>query len=143
VELQAADYVVGGLIIVTSVIGLFRGFSGALAFFIGCAAAAFAAAFSWPMSANFTQTPWTRAAVTLVATLVVFGLVRLIVKKFVNGLLAQPTDALLGALVGAMIGLSVLLGWAYYGKHLEYSNLALKAAEYMKSTGLVKVSSGE
>jgi len=143
VELLPADYVVGGLIIVTSVIGLFRGFSGTLAFFIACAAAAFAAAYGWPMSESFTPTPWMRGAMTLIGTLLVFGLVRLVVKKLVNGLLAQPTDAIFGCLVGAMIGLSVLLGWAYSGRYLEYSNLATETARYMASTGLVQGTTGE
>jgi len=143
VELLPADYIVGGLVIVTSVIGLFRGFSGTLAFFIGCAAAACTAAFGWTLSKTVTPTLWVRGAMTLVGTLMAFGIVRIIVKKLVNGLLSQPTDALLGALVGAVIGLTGLLGWAYSGRYLEYSNIATEAARYMASTGLVQVSSGE
>jgi len=131
-ELLPADFVVIGLVIVMSVIGCFCGFSRIMTFFSSCGVAAFAAAFSLPMSASFTQTPWLRGAVVLIVTLVVFGQVRLIVKKCVNGLNAQPINAVLGVLVGAMIGLSVLLVWAYSGRNLEYSCLASGVAEALK-----------
>ena len=130
-ELLPADYVVGGIVVVTAVLGLFRGFSGTLAFFIACAAAAVTGAFGWPYSASFTPVAWMRAAGTLVAVLLAFGIVRLIVKRLVNGLLAQPTDAIFGFLVGAAFGAAVLIGWAYSGFHLEYSNLATEVAKVL------------
>ena len=74
-----------------------------------------------------------RAALTLVAALVAFGLVRLIVKKMVNGLLAQPADALFGFAIGLAMGLLLLAGWAYSGFHLEYSNLAMEAARLISA----------
>ena len=132
-EFLPADYVLGGVMLVMAVLGLFRGFSGTLAFFIAVGVAAVVAAFGWPFSASLTETTWMRAAGTLVATLVAFGIARLIVKKLVNGLLAQPSDAILGFLVGAAMGALVLLGWAYSGFHLEYSNLATEAAKYVGS----------
>ena len=64
--------------------------------------------------------------------LLVFGLVRIVVKKLVNGLLSQPSDALFGMLTGAVFGLLILVAWAYSGFHLEYSNLATEVAAYVR-----------
>lgn len=131
-ELLPADYILGGLIIVMAVLGLFRGFSGTLAFFVACACAAAVGMACWPFSVNWTETLWMRAAITLVMTLLAFGLTRLAVKKLVNGLLAQPTDSILGAFLGVAFGVAVLVGWAYSGFYLEYSNLATQAAAYLR-----------
>ena len=131
IELLPGDYVIGGLVVIMAVTGLFRGFSGTLGFAVAFAAAAFAGSFCWAYSATFTDVTWQRAAGVLVASLLVFGLVRMIVKKLVNGLLAQPTDALLGAAIGAGLGVLLLVAWAYSGMYLEYSNLAREVAAYV------------
>lgn len=125
---QPADYILCGITVVMTVLGLFRGFSGTLAFVLAAIAAVFTAMFGWPYSATLTPVMWMRGAGVLVATLLAFGFVRLVVKKLVNGLLAQPSDALLGALTGASLGVLLLVGWALSGMYLEYSNLATFAA---------------
>jgi uncharacterized membrane protein required for colicin V production len=127
-ELQPADYVLCALALTAAVMGLFRGFSGTLALLAALVAGGFAASFTWGFSAELTPEVWMRAAMTLVATLLVFGIVRLIVKKLVNGLLAQPTDAILGMLVGAAGGALLAVGWAYSGMFLEYSTIASAVA---------------
>jgi len=132
VEFLPADYVLGGLTLVMAVTGLFRGFSGTLAFAIGVAAATFAATFGWSYSASFTEVVWMRVAGTLVGTLLTFGIVRLVVRKLVNGLLAQPSDAFFGFLIGASFGILLLLVWAYSGLYIEYSFLATEAARYVR-----------
>ena len=132
-EFLPADYVVGGLVVVMAVLGLFRGVSGTLAFFVAAACAVLTAAFGWPFSEGLTSVLWQRGVGTLVATLLVFGLVRCVVKKLVNGLLAQPTDAILGFLLGAAMGALVIIGWAQSGYHLEYSSLASRVAEAMSA----------
>ena len=86
----------------------------------------------WEQSAAYTQEMWIRAVGTLVATLLVFGIVRFIVKKLVNGLLAQPSDALFGFVVGALIGALIIAVWAKLGICLEYSNLASALSAYLK-----------
>ena len=129
---QPADYALCGITIVMAVLGLFRGFSGTLGFVLGAVAAAFAASFGWMYSASFTAVAWQRGAGVLVATLLTFGIVRLIVKKLVNGLLAQPSDALFGMLVGAALGVLILAAWAYSGAYLEYSALAREASAYVR-----------
>lgn len=128
----AADYAICGITIVMAVLGLFRGFSGTLGFVLGAVAAAFAASFGWVYSASLTDVAWQRGAGVLVATLLVFGIVRLIVKKLVNGLLAQPSDAIFGFLVGAALGVLILVAWAYSGAYLEYSTLAREASVYVR-----------
>ena len=129
---QIADWILCGLAVVTAVTGLFRGFSGTLGFAVGACAAFFAATFGWTLSADFTEVLWMRGAGVLVVTLLVFGLVRLVVKKLVNGLLAQPSDALFGAVIGALIGVLLLVAWAYTGFHVEYSRLAQEIAPYVR-----------
>lgn len=127
-----ADYVLCGLTIVMAVLGLFRGFSGTLGFALGAVAAAFTASFGWACSESFTSVAWQRGAGVLVATLLAFGLVRLVVKKLVNGLLAQPSDAIFGLLIGAALGVLLLVAWAYSGAYLEYSHLAQEVAAYVR-----------
>ena len=130
-ELQTADYILCGLTIVAAVTGLFRGFSGTLAFAAASAAAAAAGSFGWAYSATLTDSLWQRGTGVLVATLLVFGLVRLVVKKLVNGILAQPSDAILGALLGAALGVALIVVWAYSGLYPEYSALVMKVAAYV------------
>lgn len=131
-ELLPADYALCGLTLVLAVTGLFRGFSGTLAFVLATASAVFAGMFGWAYSASFTPEIWMRAAGTAVGTLLVFGLVRLLVKKFVNGLLAQPSDAVFGMAIGALCGAVVLVAWAYSGLYPEYSNLVRVVAPYVR-----------
>jgi len=132
VQLLPADYVLCGLTIVMAVTGLFRGFSGTLAFLLATAAAVLVGLFGWGYSASFTTVLWMRGAGTLVGTLLAFGIIRMIVRKLVGGLLAQPSDAVFGLLIGAGVGVLLLLVWAHAGFYLEYSNLAREAAAYVR-----------
>lgn len=134
-NLLPADYVLAGLTIVLAVTGLFRGFSGTLAFLLASSAAVATGSFGWPFSAGLTEEIWMRAAGVLVAVLLIFGLVRMIIRKLVNGLLAQPSDALFGALIGACVGVLIAVGWAWSGFHLEYSNIATQIAAEMSNRG--------
>ena len=129
---QPADYALCGITIVMAVLGLFRGFSGTLGFVLGVVAAAFAATVGWTYSTSFTAVMWQRGAGVLVVTLLAFGLVRLIVKKLVNGLLAQPSDALFGMAIGVLCGAVVLVAWASSGLYPEYSNLVKAVAPYVQ-----------
>jgi uncharacterized membrane protein required for colicin V production len=135
-DFQLADYALCSAAVIMSVTGLFRGFSGSLAFFAAVAAAVATAVFAWPQSADFTNVMWMRAGGVLVSSLLVFGIVRVIVKKTVNGLLAQPTDALMGFLTGAAFALLILSAWAFSGVYLEYSTLATRLSQLMTAYGL-------
>jgi hypothetical protein len=119
-----------------SVTGLFRGFSGSLAFLAAVAASVATVVFAWPRSGLITDVMWMRVGGGLVLTLVVFGIVRIIVKKTVNGLLAQPTDALMGFLIGAASALLILAAWAFSGVYLEYSTLATRLSRVITAYGL-------
>jgi len=131
-QLLPADYVLCGLTIVTAVTGLFRGFSGTLAFLLATLAAVLVGFFGWGYSASFTPVLWMRGAGTLVGVLLAFGFVRLIVRKLVGGLLAQPSDAFFGLLIGASVGVLLLLAWAHSGLYPEYSNLVREVAAYVR-----------
>jgi uncharacterized membrane protein required for colicin V production len=128
-ELLPADYVVCAMALTASVLGLFRGFSGALAFFAGVAAGGAASFFCWTCSSGLIENGWMRGIATLVAFLLALGVVRVLVKKIVNGLLAQPTDAVFGALVGLAGVASAVAAWAASGMFLEYSVLASALAD--------------
>lgn len=105
--LTGADYVVLAVTLGGAVIGLFIGFSGALAFLCGTAAAAAAGTFAFPMLASEIANVWVRGAAVGLGGLIVFGLVRLIVKKLVHGLVAQPGDAIFGSLTAAVSSFAV------------------------------------
>jgi len=108
-DLTIPDYAILAVTLGAAVVGLFVGFSGALAFLSGLIASGFAGFFAWPLSANFIASVWVRGLAVGVGALLVFGLVRYLVKKFVHGLVAQPGDALLGMLVAALAGFAVTL----------------------------------
>lgn len=131
-ELLPADYVLGGLMIVLAVMGLFRGLSGTLAFLAALLAGMAVATFGWHLSADWFEPLWQRAAVVLVATLLAFGLVRMIVRRLVHGLLAQPADAVFGFLTGALTGCAVIVAWAFSGLLLEYSAVVSEVARYVR-----------
>ncbi|MBR2837810.1 MAG: hypothetical protein IKE55_03415 [Kiritimatiellae bacterium] len=130
-QLLPADYALCGLTLVLAVTGLFRGFSGTLAFLLATAASALAAGFCWTWSLSLSEVAWMRGAVVLVATLLVFGFVRLVVRRLVHGLLAQPADAVFGFLAGALAGAALVVGWAWSGLYLEHSALAREVAAYV------------
>ena len=131
-ELLPADYVLLGLMALPAVLGLFRGFSGTIAFFAAGISSVIAWSFVWRLSADWASGIWLRGLETFLIVLLTFGLVRIIVKRLVNGLLSQPSDAVFGMLTGAVFGLLILVGWAYSGFYLEYSNLATEVAKYVR-----------
>lgn len=126
--LQAADYAIIAFTSVMAIMGLFRGLSGMIAFIAATVVSVFAASFGWNYSAQFSDVVWIRAIGDLVATLIVFGLIRLIIKKAVNGILSQPSDSIFGMFLGLISGTLLVLAWAKSGIYLEYSNLAQEVA---------------
>lgn len=130
-ELLTLDYVLCAAAGVLLLLGLFRGFSGTLAFAVSLPAAAAAATFGWRLSADFTTVGWQRALGVVLATVLVYGLVRWAVKRTVNGLLSQPSDAIFGALVALAAAALALVAWAYSGFYVEYSNLATLVAAFL------------
>jgi len=107
--LAIADFAVLVITAVAAILGAFGGFSGALGFGAGLIAAGLAVRFGRGCIAEFLPAGWMVAIGVLVLALVCFGLVRVIVKRVVKGLLAQPADAIFGALVAAVSGAAVSL----------------------------------
>ena len=109
-ELAPLDLVLLGGVALLVGIGLFRGLSGELASFAGLVAAVAAGACLYGFAHagvrafGFNKGDATEHVAAGVADfvlgLVVFGLVRWLVHKFVSFLVPQPTNALLGALSG-------------------------------------------
>lgn len=108
-QLFTADYVLLAVTLGSTVIGAFIGFSGALAFLGGTVVGVLGGKVAWMLSAGRIDSGWPRVLVTLVAGLVIFGLVRWCVRRIVNGLLRQPADAVFGMIVAALTGLAIAL----------------------------------
>ena len=130
-EFQVADYALCTATLVAAVMGMFRGFSGTLAFALATAAASTAATLGWSLSPALTDSTWQRVSGVVTATVFTFGIVRLVVKKLVNKLLTQPSDAIFGGLVGAGLGVAAVVVWAYSGLFPEYSSLVRTVASYI------------
>ena len=129
--LLPADYVLIAFVLGWAVLGLFRGFSGSVAFLAGVVIAGLFAVTGWRYSADYLSVAWQRGLATFVATLIVFGIVRFLIGRFVNKLLAQPADAIFGFLIGAAVGCLPMVVWALSGFCLEYSTLASEIAGYV------------
>ncbi len=118
------DYILFAVIGTCGIIGLFKGFSGHLGTFVGLIAALVVGYFCYEFALEtvdgFDIKPESMertAAVALdfVMSLVAFGLVRIMVSKFVSFLVPQPMNAILGGIIGliisvVMIGVAVGLG---------------------------------
>lgn len=131
-NLLPGDYVILLLALGTSLLGLFRGFSGTLAFFTGIGGAGLFVSLGWPLSAEWIGEFWRRILVVGGAAIVVFGLVRLVIKKLVGGLLQQPSDAVFGFLTGLVFAVLGVVGWALSGLYLEYSAIATMVVGYLR-----------
>lgn len=128
---QPADYVIAVLAVVFSVMGLFRGFSGMLGFALASVAAISVGSLAWNFSEIYFEVLWARGLAVLLAVLFAFWIVRVLVRKLVNGLLAQPADSIFGFLSGLILGALLPVGWAFSGLFLEYSHLASEVARYV------------
>ena len=131
-QLLPADYALVAATAAMSIVGLFRGLSGTIAFVLASAVASLVASFGWAWSASLTDVAWQRGCGVMVATLVAFGVVRACVKRLVHGLLAQPSDAVFGMLAGAALGALAVVAWAWSGLYPEYSSLVQKVAAHVR-----------
>ena len=127
-ELLPADYAICAVTLTVAVLGGFRGLSGIVAFAAATAVAALAASLGWPYSATFTDVVWQRALGVGLATLLVFGAVRAVARKLVNGMLAQPADAIFGFLFGAALCAALVLAWALSGLYPGHSAIVREVA---------------
>ena len=113
-DLTALDWVLFGVAAFFTVIGLFRGFSGQVGTIAGIAAALVVGYFIYaPLRGLIASGNWVTgetaqasfaAVLDFTISLVVFGLTRRLVGKFVSFLVPQPMNAIAGAAVGLLIG---------------------------------------
>ena len=114
-ELTVLDWVLFAVAAFFMVVGLFRGFSGQFGSLVGLVTALVAGYFLFaPIRSLVVSSNWitgetaqsgVAAVVDFVVALVVFGLVRRIVAKFVSFLIPQPMNAIVGGAVGIVKGL--------------------------------------
>lgn len=128
---QPADYVLGVFTAFLALGGLFRGFSGMFAMLVAGAASFAAATWAWPASAGMLSSVWQRGFAVCVCTLLVFGVVRIVVKKTVGGLLDQPLDAIFGCAVGLVCAALAILAISAVPEARAYSLVARGVAWYV------------
>ena len=108
--LGVAEYAILAASLGAAVIGLFIGFSGSLAFLAATISAVATVYFGWTLSIDLLPNVLVRGSAVSTASLFVFGIVRWIVKKMVHGLMAQPGDAIFGAIAAGAVGLCLSSG---------------------------------
>ena len=117
-NLAPPDYVILALAAGGAVTGVFIGLSGALAFFAGAVGALFASKFCWPLTASYFSSGMARGVAVSLASLVSFWIVRAAIRRTVKLALAQPGDAVFGAVAAAVSGLAVGLGVVWLAQFL-------------------------
>ena len=125
------DWIIFAVAAFFTVTGLFRGFSGQFGSLVGMAAALVAGYFlfspirGFVMDGNWVSGAAAQNAVAgisdFVVMLVVFGLLRRLVAKFVSFLIPQPMNAIAGALTGlvksvVIVGLLAAAGLVQTGR---------------------------
>ena len=111
-DLTTIDWIIFAVAAFFTVVGLFKGFSGQLGSLAGLAAGLMAGYFLFaPMKGLVAGGNWVSGETAqnavagisdFVIALVVFGLVRRVVARFVSFLVPQPMDAIAGALRGLL-----------------------------------------
>ena len=134
--LGSSDYIILGVSLAAAILGMFGGFSGALAFLAGVGAAVATIRFGWGLLESYIETPWALTLAALVCALVAFGIARLIVKKCVKNLLAQPADAIFGFLTAAVAGFAAALAGAFAFEKLLA--MPVDSALLAEAVGLIK-----
>jgi uncharacterized membrane protein YccC len=74
---------------------------------------------------------WKTVLAVLGSTILTFGIVRIVVKKVVNKLLAQPTDSIVGMIIALVMVALLVLVWAYLGAFSEHSTIVSALREFI------------
>lgn len=122
-DLTVIDWIIFIVSAFFTVVGLFRGFSGQLGSLAGMVTAILVGYFLFsPLKGFVADSDWASGAATqaalsgvlvFVIMLVAFGLVRMVVAKFVSLLVPQPLNAILGGLIGvakSVVGIGLIAG---------------------------------
>ena len=131
-QILPADIAILVAALLMALLGIFKGFSGTLALIAGTISAGAVSTFGWAKSAQYLASMSLRVVAILVVSLLVFGIVRIIVKKTVNGLLAQPADSIFGFIVGIATIALLVATWAKSGLYIERSKIASEVALHVK-----------
>lgn len=116
-----ADIAIGIMALIFLSIGLYRGISGELASAAGFAGAFAVAFFLYGYASSLAEKtgcspalfPVVAGAIDLGFGIIAYGLIRVLVNKFVSMCVPQPTNALLGMVLGGVkaLGIVIALFW--------------------------------
>ncbi len=120
------------LTVVSVLIGLLRGASGFLAFAAATAGASVAAIHCWSYTLRISEAAWIRVIVSLVLALLIFAILRAVVKKIVNGLLSQPSDSFFGIVIALLLSVAIVFFASKTDLAKEHSSIAVFASELLK-----------
>ena len=130
-ELLPADWVFACVALAFAVGGAVVGFSGAVSMAGGLVSAAFSSVPVWRLAAAHIESPWGAGFATFAACMAVFALVRVVLKKTIHVMLAQPADSLLGAALGCVLAAAIFFAWMKTGIGVEYSALAIRLSGHV------------
>ena len=119
-QLQVADYIYLVAAAFFVIAGLFRGLSGFFAF----VAALVASAALWPVICLKFGDVFLRSAVTAVGAILVFGIVRFVVKFVLRKIISQPSDSIVGMVFALALSAAFLYVASSSPIVREYSSLA-------------------
>lgn len=106
----SADWMVVLIATAAAIGGMIIGVSGALAWLLATAVSCVAFRFCWGGYSALIAIFWVRVIVTAITLLLIFAAVRALVKKFIRVLVAQPGDAIFGAIISATVGFAFAVG---------------------------------
>ena len=133
--LGVLDYTLLTISCLLVILGLFRGASGIFSFVAATIISIAAGIIVWPYALSLSDQTSVRYLIVIVGSLVVFGFIRVVVKKVVNGLLSQPADSIFGFLTGAAASLMLLYVAANIPKARDVSIIARESYELIKAGG--------
>ena len=133
--LGAVDYVLLTFSCLLVILGLFRGASGFFALVSATIISIAVGMLVWPYAVSLNDQTSVRYLIVIVGSLLAFGLVRVVVKKIVNGLLSQPADSIFGFLIGVAASLMLVYIAANVSMVRDVSVIARESYELIKAGG--------
>lgn len=123
-QLQVADYIYLVAAAFFVIAGLFRGLSGFFAFVAALVASAALSFYFWPVICLKFGDVFLRSAVTAVGAILVFGIVRFVVKFVLRKIISQPSDSIVGMVFALVLSAAFLYVASSSPIVREYSSLA-------------------